>query len=134
MPRTERQEGRTYEGERHESERDMRMSARKKHTQGAGAQEIDKTKYQHTKRSSRTMAVVCGLQARIVGKTTLKMEKTTGSVHMRTSSSQSDTRQNWVPRNDMTVTFLSRNSNSVQKTFSSSPPQGAHEPLFVPCR
>lgn len=39
--------------------------------------------------TARTMAVVCGLQARMVGKTTLRMEKTTGSVHMRTSSSQS---------------------------------------------
>ena len=39
--------------------------------------------------TSRTMAVVWGLQARMVGKTTLRMEKTTGSVHMRTSSSQS---------------------------------------------
>ena len=110
------------------------MSAKKKHTQDAGARENDKTKCQNKKRKLRTMAVVWGLQARMVGKTTLKMEKTTGSVHMRTSSSQSDTRQNWVPRNDTTVTFLSRNSNSVQKTFSSSPSQGAHATPCVPCR
>jgi hypothetical protein len=146
--RTERQEVRSYEGEnmsRHERERNMRESAQKKHTQmrgsaqkkqtqGAGPREKDKTQVSHKKRRARTMAVVWGLQARMVGKTTLKMEKTTGSVHMRTSSSQSDTRQNWVPRNDTTVTFLSRNSNSVQKTFSSSSSQGAHAPPCVPCR